>query len=380
MKVFSNDELQKISLILGKKYVGGKLIKHKLFEEWGYSVIFQTSTYTYSEAFAGSGEMAVARLVLEVLAAEQYSLVLLDEPEVSLHPGAQKRLKHFLLEEIRKKKLQVVISSHSPSLIEDLPPQAIQVFSQLPTGKFNVKKEITPDEAFYHLEQTNPAKKTIIVEDLLAKDIITAVLTEMGQAILSLFQVDFYSGGASIIKNHFINVYSHTNDWNKFFVFDGDQKLVPEHFNFDNLIQADQTNDRYRQEIRNQTGIDVPFYPDGNQNQGARTDQEKKLRGNYLKFYLRNVFYLPKKIPEDIIWNQEIAEMILNAFVKTEIVTKLDEEISSKEKFKILSVATTGDTSGIDAHEKMFMQKWVKEHDASYQAIVRIIQKIQNTN
>jgi len=291
-------ELNQISFILGKKYLTGKIVRHSLFEEWGYSVIFQTSNYSYSEAFAGSGEMAVVRLVLEVSDAKQYSLILLDEPEVSLHPGAQKRLKYFLLEQTRKKQLQVIISTHSPSIVEELPAHAIKVFSQLPSGKFNIKNQITPDEAFYHLEQTNPAKKTIIVEDLLSKEIITSVLTEMGGAILSLFQVNFYSGGASIIKNHFINVYSHANDWNKFFVFDGDQKLVAEHFNFEHLIQADQTNDRYRQEIRNQTGIDIPFYPDGNQNQGARIDQEKKLRENYLKFYLRNVCYLPKKIPE----------------------------------------------------------------------------------
>jgi len=292
-------------------------------------------------------------------------------------PGAQKRLKHFLLEEIRKKQLQIVISSHSPSLIEDLPPKAIKVFSQLPSGKFNVKNEITPDEAFYHLEQTNPAKKTIIVEDLLSKEIITAVLKEIGEATLSLFQINFYTGGASVIKNHFINVYSHSNDLNKFIIFDGDQKLVEQHFDPDMVIQADQTDERYREEISRQTGSDIAFYPDGNPNQGAKNDQERRLRENYLKFYLRNVFYLPKNIPEEIIWNQGTAETILAAFGKLEIIAELNEQISYKEKFRILSVATTGDTSGIEAQEKMFMQKWVKEHDESYQAIVHIIQSIQ---
>ncbi|QII09437.1 hypothetical protein KsCSTR_00580 [Candidatus Kuenenia stuttgartiensis] len=378
LKTFSAAELQHISFILGKKYVSGKFVEHKLFEEWGYSVIFETSSYSYSEAFAGSGEIAVVRLVLEVLGAKQYSLVLLDEPEVSLHPGAQKRLKHFLLEETRKKQLQVVISTHSPSIIEDLPSNAIKVFSQLPSGKFNVRNGITPGEAFYHLEQTNLARKTLIVEDLLSKEIINGVLKEMGDATASLFQINFYTGGASVIKNHFINVYSHANETNKFIVFDGDQKLVPQHFNPDLIIEAEQTNERFRQEIQRQTGIDIPFYPDGNQDQGARADQEKELRENYLKFYLRNVFYLPLTIPEEIIWNQEYAEKILTVSGKAVFIEKINATGDFKEKFLSVAEALTGDRKDIASAERIFLEKWLNDKNAIYDQVVTIISSIRD--
>ena len=53
--------------------------------------------------------------------------ILLDEPEVSLHPGAQERLVEFLFEQIKKHKHQVVVSTHSPSIIRHLPPEAIKV-------------------------------------------------------------------------------------------------------------------------------------------------------------------------------------------------------------------------------------------------------------
>ena len=39
-----------------------------------------------------------------VLSAPNNSLILLDEPEVSLHPSAQKKLKIFLLHKIREMK------------------------------------------------------------------------------------------------------------------------------------------------------------------------------------------------------------------------------------------------------------------------------------
>lgn len=378
LKVFTPSELKHISFILGKKYVSGKIVKHKLFEEWGYSVIFETDSYSYSEAFAGSGEMAVVRLVLEVLGAEQCSLVLLDEPEVSLHPGAQKRLKYFLLEETRKKQLQVVISTHSPSIIEDLPSNAIKVFSQLPSGKFNVTNSITPDEAFYHLEQTTPARKKIIVEDLLSKEIISGVLKKMGQAIASLFQINFYNGGASVIKNHFINVYSHSNELNKFIIFDGDQKLVAQHFNPDQILEVEQTNERYRQEILAQTGSNISFYPDGNPNDGARADQEKELRKSYLKFYLRNVFYLPLTIPEEIIWNQVLAENFLNAMGKGELIMAINGTNDFKEKFLIVAEAMTGNRKNIETTEKMFLEKWLDDKPETYNQVVAIITSIRD--
>lgn len=372
------EHLRAISFILGKEYTDGKIIEHKLFEEWGVSIYLQTNYYKYSEAFAGSGEMAVVRLVWEVLKAPQYALILLDEPEVSLHPGAQKRLKYFLLEETKKKQFQVVISTHSPSIIEELPSNAIKIFSQLPSGKFNVKNEITPEEAFYHLEQTNPARKTIIVEDLLSKDIVNGVLKELGDATASLFQVNFYTGGATIIKNHFINVYSHAGELNKFIVFDGDQKIVANHFNPASILEADQTNERYKQEIRTQTGIDIPFYPDGNQNEGARADQEKELRRNYLNFYLRNVSYLPLTVPEEIIWNQELAENFLNAMNKPEFIARINATGDFKEKFLLLAEAMTGDRKNIYLTEKTFLEKWLKEKPATYNQVVTIITSIRD--
>ncbi len=378
LKTFTAEELFHISFILGKKYVSGKIVRHKLFEEWGYSVMFETDNFTYSEAFAGSGEMAVVRLVLDVLGAEEYSLVLLDEPEVSLHPGAQKRLKHFLLEQTRRKRLQVVISTHSPSIIEDLPYNAIKVFSQLPSGKFSVRNGITPDEAFFHLEQTNPVKKTIIVEDLLAKEIVSGVLKEMGADTESLFQISFYSGGESVIKKHFINVYSHANDLNKFILFDGDQNRVAQHFNPDSLIIADQTNERFRQEIVNQTGVDVQFYPDGNQDAGAREDQERELRINYLRFYLRNVYYLPLSVPEEIIWNQQLAVQLLNVVNKADYIERIDAVNSYKKKFLLIAEAMTGDKRNIELSEKTFLTNWLTQKNEAYTIIVQIISTIRD--
>ena len=175
------EELEWVSYILGKSYQSGTFLEHSFFRNEGYSVIFKTFHAVYSEAFAGSGEVAVVRLVLKVLDANDYSLILFDEPEVSLHPGAQDRLKIFLLEQIKLKKHQIILASHSPSIVKGLPKEAIKVFYQNPSnGRFLVKANLTPEEAFYHIELPIDNKKSIIVEDVLAQNIITGVLEKMG--------------------------------------------------------------------------------------------------------------------------------------------------------------------------------------------------------
>lgn len=83
----SEVELDAVSYILGRKYMDAVSVFHSFFRNEGYSVLFKTKHAEYSEAFAGSGEMAVVRLVREIIRAPKYALILLDEPEVSLHPG-----------------------------------------------------------------------------------------------------------------------------------------------------------------------------------------------------------------------------------------------------------------------------------------------------
>ena len=141
-RMFSNDELKAISFILEKDYLGGKYIEHSFFKSEGYSVIFTTDKIQYSEAFAGSGESIIVRLVVKVLNAPEHSLILLDEPEVSLHPAAQKKLREFLLKQIITKKHQVIMATHSPIFVEGLPKEAVKLFYPNPiTRKFEVQNE-----------------------------------------------------------------------------------------------------------------------------------------------------------------------------------------------------------------------------------------------
>lgn len=91
-------------------------------------MVLRAFGHRYSEAFAGSGEFAVVMLVVGVTEAPPKSLILLDEPEVSLHPGAQRKLMEFLYEQAKINSHQIAISTHAPEIIRSLPASAIKVF------------------------------------------------------------------------------------------------------------------------------------------------------------------------------------------------------------------------------------------------------------
>lgn len=114
-----------VNEILQLRFDDIQIVKHKYFSgTWATNVFFSDGA-NYSEYNAGSGEFLVAIILDQISKLPDNALLLLDEPEISLHPGAQKRFMRCLLEIVKKKKLQVIISTHSASIIDNLPPEAI---------------------------------------------------------------------------------------------------------------------------------------------------------------------------------------------------------------------------------------------------------------
>lgn len=385
VKDLNGEELKHISYILGKNYLSAKYIEHSFFRNDGFSVIFNANHASYSEAFAGSGEVAVVRLVLQVLNAPGFSLILLDEPEVSLHPGAQVRLKMFLLEQIKLKKHQIIIASHSPSIVKGLPKEAIKVFYQNPSnGRFIVKENLTPEEAFYYIEFPIDSRKEIIVEDLLAKEILSELLAKMGDETKNLFNIKYNPGGESVIKKEFISVFCRTPNEKEFVFFDGDQKLLSSSYDWRSFSTSELNIPFLQAKIKEQTNEEIKFSTDGGIGGGNQTQQLELLK-MYLDFYLKNVFYLPKRIPEEIIWDEKLAEdqiklVILNDEEIRKKLQSLREIINTKKKFAFITKLVLGDdnSENILSVHKIFIQRWLNAQNEDYGTLKSTILEIIN--
>lgn len=364
---------QKISFILGKEYVSIKVAEHSLFKNPGTSIYVKTKLSSrYSEANAGSGEVAVIQLVKKIEESEEYSLILLDEPEVSIHPGAQEKLKAYLIDATKRKKLQVVISSHSPILIRDMPSEAIKLYITNPQGQFEVKENVDYREAFYDLEDCVSDKKIIFCEDFAAKNIVEKVLERMDKS--QYFDVEFNPGGEKTLLTKYLPTFI-THDFFKervFLVLDGDMQTGYV-YNEDALTVKQENDVSYLKRCVNEAyGVEIQAYVDGGQC-GKREDQEIKAYKQYLRYYRDSVFYLPDEaIPEKILLDSKYAKKQYENIVNSTSVTNEN----AKEIFAMISEEDYGNREHINDLIEKISYKWSKEENSNKKYIEDILNEI----
>lgn len=79
----------------------------------------------YSEFHFGAGESSIIRMVMQIEAMQENSLVLIEEIENGLHPVATVRLVEYLIEVAERKSIQAIFTTHSNDALLPLPAEAI---------------------------------------------------------------------------------------------------------------------------------------------------------------------------------------------------------------------------------------------------------------
>ena len=140
---FDTSKLERLSQIVGKKYSGAGISLTSVAQNRPIPVV-QIEGIRYSGFHQGAGEIAAT----ELIAADypQYGIVLIDEVETSLHPRAQRRLVRDLARIARDRELQIVMTTHSPYVLEELPPEA-RIYLMQGVGGKSVVTGVSPDFA-----------------------------------------------------------------------------------------------------------------------------------------------------------------------------------------------------------------------------------------
>ena len=318
-QVLPKDVCEIAGYILGKKYTEIRIVEHSLYDRYSNNkpsktIIMKNDDMEYSEAFAGSGEARVVLIINDIYNAPNNSLVLMDEPEISLHPDAVHKLKLFILDEIKKKSHQVVISTHSPAMVEGLPDSSIKVLYPNNNDKIEIKENVSFHEAFFAIGQSDSDKKTIIVEDVLSKYVIDFYIEKFRPNLVNAFEVKYVPGGASSIVKQDVASAAREQDRNRFFVLDGDQNKLRDYcFSDDSIIQPswivnqsiatctipEVANDKLGEVIKALTGQKIDFYVDGGE--GDNSGQKIECQRQFLDYWGRNVFFFCEETPEKAI-------------------------------------------------------------------------------
>lgn len=392
--LINDEELHYISYILGVNYAKIQMVNHKFFKIWGTSALVTKNDISYSEANAGSGEYAVINLVHKLcsIPKESPALVILDEPETSLYPGAQKRLLDFLLEMIVLKKCQIIISTHSEKLTKSLPRTAIKkIHYDQKTGKSNIQENCSPLEVFEELDLP-VEENSIIVEDRSAEILINKIIENEK---LNNLKAKHLSEGANQLKQTSIFTSAMQDNKKQFFILDGDQKIEKEKLDLGKMSGRDANNPKIIQKIVDSLCPNIPF-PSSKQRRSDKSKNQNKFdkikfekQKKYINFYRSNVYFLPKKDPETIIYDEKYIDDIVGMLPDGDKnINKRDPNL--KDLYHQISIQELGESrpnrDEYYAIIKMITNNFVKRHSnsCSYKEIVSILkeisQKCQNNN
>jgi predicted ATPase len=121
----------------------------------------------------GQGETTIAEFLKRKMI--RNSLVLIDEIETSLHPRVQRRLIRDLADIARTNDIQFIVTTHSPYILEELPPHARLYIMNEASGR-EVVTGVSPEFAMTRMDDSQHPECDVYVEDRRSAEWIRATL------------------------------------------------------------------------------------------------------------------------------------------------------------------------------------------------------------
>jgi predicted ATPase len=205
--LFERTRLARFSQIMGRTYDLAKMAKIDADANRLVPVIGLHGA-EYSGFHQGAGETTMAELLQADL--PQHSLVLIDEVESSLHPRAQRRLIRDLAERCRERELQVVLTTHSPYVLDELPPEARAYILEPHERGRQIVYGVSPDFAMTQMDDVQHAECDLYVEDPRAGTMLVEILVATNLELVQRCQIIPYGAssvgqalGQMIVGNRF---------------------------------------------------------------------------------------------------------------------------------------------------------------------------------
>jgi predicted ATPase len=221
---------EKLSFILGKQYTDARFAAPDVNEKRPVGLL-RRDFGEISQFHQGAGEDTTLDLIAALQEVPKYSLLIIDEIEASLHPRAQRRLIRFLLELCRERRVQIIVSTHSPYVLEELPPEARVLLVPTTDGP-NVLYGASPEFSLTKLDEVVHPEAFLYVEDRTAATWLREIIASHPEGSEIMARVRIAPVGAANV----VRVMGQLSADNKLpqrgiAVLDGDQAAAPGCFN-----------------------------------------------------------------------------------------------------------------------------------------------------
>ena len=389
-RLLSDVVVKEISKIMDEEYEYIRIIKHSLYTNLqkndcmirpAETILLKKKGLQYSEAFAGSGESRLILLVDKITSAESNSLVLIDEPEISLHPEAIYRFRDFLIATTLKLKLQVVVTTHSIHFIEGFPPEAIKLLERI-ENTVSISDSVDYRSAFYSIGASIDSKLIVFVEDELVKYLLDYYIKKTDNNILhNNVEIRVHPGGAESIINNWVKLggicglkkYLILLDGDKFKSIENSRYLKNEYF-ADGVIDSDRIpvseNHNLKDIIKDLTGVSFKNLPINGNHDSDNNDELYNAYRAIITYWSKYVIFLGKdKTPETLLkeainYEGEGIEKEGKDFFKDQTQRLLNCDVVTAEQIfhqQQLSVPRISDTSELKLEINRILDV-IKEH------------------
>jgi predicted ATPase len=187
-------ERRRLSRVLRRDYTAGRMVAAGAASNLKTVGVLTRDGNTYSNFHQGAGEDSSADLIALLQEAPNNALIIIDEVEASLHPRAQRRLIAELCELARRKRLQFILSTHSPFVLEQLPEIGCIYLQSNSDGGRTVLYGVSPEYALTMMDDEHHPDLRIYAEDERAAYLGTALVAHEDDL---LNRVKFVAAGAA---------------------------------------------------------------------------------------------------------------------------------------------------------------------------------------
>lgn len=153
----------------------------------------------YSENNMGFGEGRVIHTIKLLETCPQQSLIVLEEPETSLHENAQYEFCKYLIDVCFRRGHQIIFSTHSSTMLSALPPQARKMISRDADG-VKVYDRISSAEIRAALSSGSAGKVIVAVEDDFAQSMLREIIKRSAPELRAAIDIKPF-GDANAVKN-----------------------------------------------------------------------------------------------------------------------------------------------------------------------------------
>lgn len=225
-------EVDAANITFAQSILGFRYARLHMIEEGEKNLLFAQRQYGddpvssgYSEFHMSAGERAVLRLSID-LSQLTDALVLIDEVEAGLHPYVQQMLMLELERLALRNNLQIVVTTHSPIVLDAVPPEARVFLARTPSDvqRLEPYRDIIQRALYGHSEHV----LSILCEDEDAEALLRGILDALAPKIG--FQQNDIVLGRDTGKDQFLQHLEALGKFRKLrdvlFVLDGDGREI----------------------------------------------------------------------------------------------------------------------------------------------------------